>query len=153
MRYNLATLYELVLLHAELLRTQPFYTQRAIHVLLVMVILYGLKLTPTSTLSQVLLGMIILDGRTVCDPVDPMVLRMANGTYHCLDMPANNNPPDGGIDIYDYIHFLKVLISALNLTLTLTLIFTLILTLTHTLILTLTHTLTLTFSSPRCSPR
>ena len=36
-----------------------------------------------------------------------MVATVAQGTYHCLDMPANG-APDGGVDLADYLHFLKV---------------------------------------------
>ena len=58
--------------------------------------------------TQVLLASIFISGYAVCDPVAPLILTMAQDTYQCLDMPANGNPPDGGVDIYDYIHFLRV---------------------------------------------
>ena len=58
--------------------------------------------------TQVLLSAIFTHSYSVCDPVHPTVLTMASGTHHCLDMPYNGDPPDGGVDLFDYIHFLKV---------------------------------------------
>ena len=64
------------------------------------------------TYTQYLLSAIFIHGYRVCEPVDATVLLMADGTYQCLDMPTENDgafdPPDGGVDLFDYIHFLKV---------------------------------------------
>ena len=58
--------------------------------------------------TQVLLSSIFVHQYSVCHPVHPNVLRMAQGTHHCLDMPYGGARPDGGVDLYDYLHFLMV---------------------------------------------
>ena len=59
--------------------------------------------------TQILLRSILFRGWWLGeDGCDPRVLAMANGTHQCLDLPHSGSPPDGGIDIYDLIHYQKL---------------------------------------------
>ena len=68
--------------------------------------------------TQYLLAAIFKHGYRVCvDPVlganvSATVTTMADGTYSCLDMPLEHegtySAPDGGVDLFDFIHFLMV---------------------------------------------
>ena len=62
------------------------------------------------TYTQDLLTSIFVYDWCVCEPVEPQVLQQAQGGAHvCLDMPYNGGKPSGGVDVFDYKHFLKVL--------------------------------------------